>query len=123
LADFVLAAMILISNRCNVNPDNLATPIAASIGDLITVVLLSFSTLLLHTHLCGNFLCIFWFVLFVYSILWSFLATHLWVTYVMLSCFFLLVPVWTVLILRNRFARPVLKSGWVPILSAAFISG
>ncbi|EDS31589.1 solute carrier family 41 [Culex quinquefasciatus] len=54
--DFVIVAVILLSNRLKLNPDNLATPMAASIGDM------------------------------------------------------------------NRYTRPVLKSGWIPVLSALFIS-
>lgn len=49
--------------------------------------------------------------------------THLWITYVVIGIYFLLLPFWTILVLRNRYTRPVLKSGWVPVLSALFISG
>ena len=33
--------VVLLSRRCHVNPDNVATPIAASLGDLTTLALLS----------------------------------------------------------------------------------
>lgn len=36
-----MIAVVILSRKCNVNPDNVATPIAASLGDLITLALLS----------------------------------------------------------------------------------
>uniref|UniRef100_A0A182PWJ6 SLC41A/MgtE integral membrane domain-containing protein n=1 Tax=Anopheles epiroticus TaxID=199890 RepID=A0A182PWJ6_9DIPT len=35
--DFVLVAVILISSKTTMNPDNLATPLAASIGDVVSI--------------------------------------------------------------------------------------
>ena len=37
----VMIGVILISKECQINPDNVATPIAASLGDLVTLALLS----------------------------------------------------------------------------------
>ena len=42
-----MIAVILFSKKCNINPDNVATPIAASLGDLITLALLSWISNLL----------------------------------------------------------------------------
>ncbi|KAL9692510.1 hypothetical protein quinque_016476 [Culex quinquefasciatus] len=58
--DFVLVAVILLSNKLKMNPDNLATPLAASIGDVVSISLLSFIASLLFEHL----------------------DTHLWITFV-----------------------------------------
>ena len=41
VAGIIITAVILISRCCYVNPDNVATPIAASLGDVITLGLLS----------------------------------------------------------------------------------
>lgn len=41
-SDFVLVAVILLSHRFHMNPDNLATPLAASIGDVVSLSVLSF---------------------------------------------------------------------------------
>lgn len=41
-ADFVLVAVILLSHRFRLNPDNCATPLAASIGDVVSLSVLSF---------------------------------------------------------------------------------
>ena len=51
--DFVLVAVILLSNKYKVNPDNMATPLAASIGDLVSIAMLSFITSILFANL-GN---------------------------------------------------------------------
>ena len=41
-----MVGVVILSRKYNVNPDNIATPIAASLGDLTTlVVLASFGTL------------------------------------------------------------------------------
>ena len=45
IASFILAAIMIIvivsSNKCRINPDNIATPIAASLGDLTTLSILT----------------------------------------------------------------------------------
>lgn len=99
--DFVLVAVILLSNKLKMNPDNLATPLAASIGDVVSISLLSFIASLLFDHL----------------------DTHLWITFVVVTCYFILLPFWVFLVIRNKYTRTVLTTGWVPVLSALFISG
>lgn len=99
--DFVLVAVILLSRKLKMNPDNLATPLAASIGDVVSISLLSFIASLLFEHL----------------------DTHLWITFVVVTCYFILLPFWVFLVFRNKYTRPVLTTGWVPVLSALFISG
>ena len=37
----IMIGVIIGSNWCRINPDNVATPIAASLGDLVTLGLLS----------------------------------------------------------------------------------
>ncbi|XP_011198545.2 solute carrier family 41 member 1 isoform X1 [Bactrocera dorsalis] len=99
--DFVLVAVILLSEKFNLNPDNLATPLAASIGDVVSISLLSFIASLLFDHI----------------------KTHLWITFVIVACYLVLLPMWVAIVLKNKYTRPVLKSGWVPVLSALCISG
>jgi solute carrier family 41 len=43
----VMVAVIVSSRHCHINPDNVATPIAASLGDLTTLALLSWIASLL----------------------------------------------------------------------------
>lgn len=49
--DFVLVAVILLSHKFHMNPDNLATPLAASIGDVVSLSVLSFIASLLFENL------------------------------------------------------------------------
>jgi solute carrier family 41 len=37
----VMILVIVISHKCKINPDNIATPIAASLGDLTTLAVLA----------------------------------------------------------------------------------
>ncbi|XP_054727489.1 solute carrier family 41 member 1 isoform X1 [Anastrepha obliqua] len=99
--DFVLVAVILLSERYRLNPDNLATPLAASIGDVVSISCLSFIASLLFDHI----------------------KTHLWITFVIVACYLVLLPMWVAIVLKNKYTRPILKSGWVPVLSALCISG
>lgn len=41
LSGLVMVAVIIGSRKVGINPDNVATPIAASLGDLITLSLLA----------------------------------------------------------------------------------
>lgn len=50
----VMVAVILLSRRMNINPDNVATPIAASLGDLTTLALLAWVASLLYNAI-GKF--------------------------------------------------------------------
>lgn len=49
--DFVLVAVILLSQKYRLNPDNMATPLAASIGDVVSISLLSFIASILFDHI------------------------------------------------------------------------
>ena len=37
----MVIGIIIVAKRFNVNPDNIATPIAASLGDVVTLAILS----------------------------------------------------------------------------------
>ena len=37
----IMIIVIVLSHKCHVNPDNIATPIAASLGDLTTLAILA----------------------------------------------------------------------------------
>ncbi|XP_011880271.1 PREDICTED: solute carrier family 41 member 1 isoform X2 [Vollenhovia emeryi] len=101
ILDFVMIAVIMLSYRYKLNPDNLATPLAASIGDVVSISILS--TIASEFYLR--------------------LDKEVWVLYVVLGSFFVLMPIWIVIVLKNKYTRKVLKSGWIPILSALLISG
>ncbi|XP_037046336.1 solute carrier family 41 member 2 isoform X2 [Bradysia coprophila] len=101
LLDFILVAVILLSYKFNLNPDNLATPLAASIGDVVSLTMLSFIATMLFQNL----------------------VYYSWLSFMIISIYFILLPLWIICVLYNKYTRPVLKSGWVPVLSALFISG
>lgn len=101
LIDFVMIAVIMISYRCKMNPDNLATPLAASFGDVVSISVLS-------TIASGLF---------------DRMTPEPWILYAILGCYFLILPFWIYVVLKNNYTRNVLTSGWLPVLSALFISG
>ncbi|KZC07459.1 PREDICTED: solute carrier family 41 member 1-like [Dufourea novaeangliae] len=101
ILDFVMIAVIMVSYRCKMNPDNLATPLAASVGDVVSLSVLSA----------------------IASTLFERMQTQMWVLFVILGCYFLILPFWIYVVLKNKYTRNVLTSGWVPVLSALFISG
>nr|XP_023682618.1 solute carrier family 41 member 3-like [Paramormyrops kingsleyae] len=99
LLGLVMVGVIIGSRKVGVNPDNVATPIAASLGDLITLSLLAgvSSALfrcreawLLSPLVCGLFL--------------------------------VLIPIWVILARRSPQTREVLRSGWQPVILAMSIS-
>lgn len=47
----IMVAVILLSRRMNIDPDNVATPIAASLGDLTTLALLSWISSVLYNSI------------------------------------------------------------------------
>ena len=54
----VMIIVVIASRKCNINPDNVATPIAASLGDLTTLSLLAAITSMFYKILCNQtYLC------------------------------------------------------------------
>jgi len=96
-----MIAVIMLSHRYKMNPDNLATPLAASIGDVVSISILS--------SIATEF--------------YNRMDKEMWVLYVVLGMFLVLLPIWIIIVLKNKYTRNVLKSGWVSILSALLISG
>lgn len=98
--DFVLIGVILLSRQLHLNPDNVATPLAASIGVVSISVLSAISAWLFQYH-----------------------DSDRWLLGLALSIYIILLIVWILIVLRNKYTRPVLFSGWVPVISALIISG
>lgn len=97
-----MIAVIMLSHRYKMNPDNVATPLAASIGDVVSISILSTIASEFYIRIVN---------------------TQDWILYVVFAGFIILLPIWIVIVLKNKYTRNVLKSGWVPILSALLISG
>ncbi|XP_076132311.1 solute carrier family 41 member 1 isoform X1 [Alosa pseudoharengus] len=95
----VMIGVIIGSRKVGINPDNVATPIAASLGDLITLSLLAGVSSTLFEH------------------------RGVWYLAPLVCVFFLvLIPVWVVIARRSPQIREVLKSGWQPVIVAMSIS-
>lgn len=101
ILDFLMIAVILGAHYLKMNPDNLATPLAASIGDVVSISLLST----------------------VASQLFLRLTHEIWILYAIVAAFLILLPIWVCIVLKNKYTRDVLTSGWTPVISALFISG
>ncbi|KAF4077816.1 hypothetical protein AMELA_G00192330 [Ameiurus melas] len=95
----VMVGVIIGSRKVGINPDNVATPIAASLGDLITLSLLAgISSTLYHYR-------------------------DMWYVSPLVCVFFLsLIPLWVFVARRSVQIREVLRSGWQPVIVAMSIS-
>ncbi|XP_026272474.1 solute carrier family 41 member 1 [Frankliniella occidentalis] len=104
LASFVLGgimvAVIMFSRWVNINPDNVATPIAASLGDLTTLALLSW----------------------IASMLFEAIGQNHWLAPVIIAVCLILTPIWGFIAFSNHYTKEVLDSGWTPVISSMVIS-
>ncbi|XP_026130859.1 solute carrier family 41 member 1-like [Carassius auratus] len=100
LLGLIMIGVIIASRKVGINPDNVATPIAASLGDLITLALLAGISTGLYKELEFNdyanpMVCAF---------------------------FIALTPIWVLIARRTPSTREVLYSGWEPVIIAMAIS-
>ncbi|XP_072383744.1 solute carrier family 41 member 3-like [Diabrotica undecimpunctata] len=102
ILDLVLVTIITISRKFKLNPDNIATPMAASIGDVVSLTTLSvWARFLFSIH-----------------------DTHSWVMMVILAFYIvILLPAWVYIVRKNEYTKEVLSHGWLPVITALFISG
>ncbi|XP_064489183.1 solute carrier family 41 member 1-like [Ornithodoros turicata] len=104
LASIVLASImvlvVIVCRRFHLNPDNVATPVAASLGDITTLALLAGLSTLMHVKL----------------------GSYPWATPCLLGASFVALPLWVYISYRNPFTKEVLFHGWIPILLAIIIS-
>lgn len=100
LLGLVMVAVILLSRQMNINPDNVATPIAASLGDLTTLALLSW----------------------IASLLYKAIGHAPWIAPTLIIFCIFATPVWGYIAARNPFTKEVLDYGWTPVISAMLIS-
>uniref|UniRef100_H2ZNE9 SLC41A/MgtE integral membrane domain-containing protein n=1 Tax=Ciona savignyi TaxID=51511 RepID=H2ZNE9_CIOSA len=102
LLGLIMIGVIIGSRKLGINPDNVATPIAASLGDLITLTLLS-------TIVKGLF-----------NVLNN--PETAWIGPAIVIFFILITPVLLWLAHRNEYTREVVKYGWEPVIMAMVIS-
>uniref|UniRef100_A0A3P9K2H9 Solute carrier family 41 member n=1 Tax=Oryzias latipes TaxID=8090 RepID=A0A3P9K2H9_ORYLA len=95
----VMIGVIIGSRKVGINPDNVATPIAASLGDLITLSLLAGVSSTLYQY------------------------RDLWYLSPLVCLFFLtLIPLWVAVARQSPQISEVLRSGWQPVIVAMSIS-
>nr|CAD7591128.1 unnamed protein product [Timema genevievae] len=164
--DFVLIAVIIVSHRYKMNPDNVATPMAASIGDVVCISLFSqiaSQFYLDHADLTSKYILLnlpslhqfgncgkFQSSRVRHDVMAEVHGTHHQITlcpydvadverqwffppddskngWILLTgiivAYILLLPIWIWIVLKNEYTRPVLKNGWIPVISALMISG
>ncbi|XP_068578859.1 solute carrier family 41 member 2 isoform X2 [Cebidichthys violaceus] len=100
LQGIIMVGVIIGSKRLGINPDNVATPMAASFGDLITLALLA-----CFSH---------WF--------YSLIDLYPYVLYLVDLLFLCLVPLWVVISSKHPASHILLRTGWEPIITAMVIS-
>ncbi|KZC12518.1 PREDICTED: solute carrier family 41 member 1-like [Dufourea novaeangliae] len=100
LLGIVMVTVILLSKRMKINPDNVATPIAASLGDLTTLALLS-----------G-----------IASLLYEAIDYAPWIAPTCIAFHIVATPFWGYIAARNPFTKEILDYGWAPVICAMLIS-
>lgn len=100
ILDSIMVLVILLSRKHGINPDNVATPIAASLGDICTTGLLAGIGTALYTSM----------------------DKILWLGPIVALVFLLLVPLWIYLASRHTYTFTALKTTTLPVIFAMFIS-
>lgn len=100
LQGIIMVGVIVGSKKTGINPDNVATPIAASFGDLITLAILAWISQ-------GLYNC---------------LDSHPYVSSLVCAFFMSLTPVWMIISSKHPASRQLLYSGWEPVITAMVIS-
>uniref|UniRef100_A0AAY4C804 Solute carrier family 41 member n=1 Tax=Denticeps clupeoides TaxID=299321 RepID=A0AAY4C804_9TELE len=94
LLGLIMIGVIIASRKVGINPDNVATPIAASLGDLITLALLALPSAGYNDYV-NPLVCVF---------------------------FVALTPIWVLIARKIPSTKEVLYSGWEPVIIAMAIS-
>ncbi|XP_066490178.1 solute carrier family 41 member 2 isoform X1 [Tiliqua scincoides] len=100
LQGIIMVGVIVGSKKTGINPDNVATPIAASFGDLITLAILAWISQ-------GLYNC---------------LESYYYISPLVGALFLALTPMWIVIAAKHPATRTVLHSGWEPVITAMVIS-
>ncbi|XP_075014985.1 solute carrier family 41 member 3 isoform X8 [Calonectris borealis] len=95
----VMIGVIIGARKVGINPDNVATPIAASLGDLITLSLLAGISSTLFKYIDMKYL-----------------------SPLICAVFIVMIPLWVAIAKQSPSLTEVLKSGWQPVIVAMSIS-
>ncbi|XP_074139902.1 solute carrier family 41 member 3 isoform X2 [Sminthopsis crassicaudata] len=95
----VMICVVLGARKIRINPDNIATPIAAMLGDVVSLCILAGTSTVLYRYIDKYYLflgiCFF---------------------------FFSLIPMWISIAKQSPSITEILKTGWFPIIIAMLIS-
>ncbi|XP_037380221.1 solute carrier family 41 member 3 isoform X1 [Talpa occidentalis] len=95
----LMVCIVIGARKLGVNPDNIATPIAASLGDLVTLSILALVSSFFYRYKDSRYLML-----------------------LVCLCFMALIPVWVLIARQNPPIVKILKFGWLPIILAMVIS-
>uniref|UniRef100_A0A673UTI8 Solute carrier family 41 member n=1 Tax=Suricata suricatta TaxID=37032 RepID=A0A673UTI8_SURSU len=95
----LMVCIVIGTRKLGVNTDNIATPIAASPGDLITLSILAFVSSFFYKHKDNRYL-----------------------TLLVCIGFTALIPFWVLTVKQNPPIMKILNFGWVPIILVMVIS-
>ncbi|XP_056138386.1 solute carrier family 41 member 2 [Lampris incognitus] len=100
LQGVIMVGVILSCKKMGINPDNVATPMAASFGDIVTLAFLA---------------CLSdWF--------YKCIELYSYVLYLVVILLLCLIPVWAILSAKHPASRMLLFTSWEPIITAMVIS-
>lgn len=104
LLDILMIMVVQASAVYNVNPDNVAIPIAASLGDITSLVLCSFLADLLYISKSSSL--------------------FFWITSLVILFYMILIPTWANVTQDNPHTKRILRHGshWLPLITAMIIS-
>lgn len=103
--DILMIMVIQVCATYDINPDNVATPIAASLGDTTALLLCSFLAKSFHDSRDS--------------------PEFYWITSVVILFYIFLLPTWATVAQENIHTTNILVRGehWYPLITAMFISG
>ncbi|GMR59343.1 hypothetical protein PMAYCL1PPCAC_29538, partial [Pristionchus mayeri] len=101
LISTLLIGLIIGARKYNINPDNVTTPIASSLSDLVAIAAMLLFAFLLHDSILGE---------------------RWYVGIILLSLLLLLMPFWLWLLHRREEMIKVAKSGWVTLVLSCILS-
>lgn len=97
----LMIGIILFCKHKSINPDNVATPLASSLGDVSTVFLLGYISSYLFECLESN---------------------NYWLNPISLLVILIITPFSTVVAFKNKSTKKILKFGWCPIILSMCLS-
>ncbi len=96
-----MICLVICCHKHSINPDNIVTPIASSLGDLTTVSLLCYSCVIIYN--------------------WT-SSANLWIVVACIVVIILIVPLTFRHAFNSKHTKEIVHNGWVPIIGALIVS-